>query len=167
MLGTKTTAVGASDYESVQTFDSWVKNVESCLKKALSTARGVNCIIRAVYDVLNAANKYVEDIYECGTEIPKSIQRIVDNCREIIDICENIIKISACSKGDDDSKTSPICFTKLFNTTCKLTWKLSETLILIRLLPSNTEACFSNATKQVEQSFDNFLPAVTQCVLEM
>ncbi|KAH8306636.1 hypothetical protein KR044_001134, partial [Drosophila immigrans] len=139
------------------------------LHKVLSTMRGVNCTIKETLEVMIATTKYIDAIDACGTEVPKDVAKIVKNCMEIIKICDEIIHLNSqlCSSDDEDAKTtSATCFVKLLSATIKLTRKLHDTLILMCKLPGDTEVCFVDATKEVENSYNNFLPKINDCCNE-
>lgn len=137
--------------------------------KVLTTVRGVNCTIKTVADILIATTKYVDSIDACGMAVPREVAKIVKCCKDIIAICEDIIHLNTtiCAAEENGKMTSGKCFWKLFEAVMKLTRKLNTALKLIAKLPADTEACFVDATNEVVESYDNFLPNINKCIDEM
>ncbi|XP_017856698.1 PREDICTED: uncharacterized protein LOC108609489 [Drosophila arizonae] len=158
-------------YEEVELYsdDGFIKTMEKILMKVLTTVRGVNCTIKTVADILIATTKYVDSIDVCGMAVPKEVAKIVKCCKDIIAICEDIIHLNStiCAAEENGKMTSGKCFWKLFEAIMKLTRKLNTALKLIAKLPGDTEACFVDATNEVVESYDNFLPNINKCIDEM
>ncbi|XP_064538402.1 uncharacterized protein LOC135428375 [Drosophila montana] len=158
------------DYMDVEEF-GFIRSVRKALKKVLKTVRGVNCTIKEVIEVLSAATNYVDGIDACGTAVPKDVAAIVNSCKTIISICNDIINLNSklCTTDDPDSSqmSSKKCFWQLFKAVMKLTRKINTTLKQIAKLPSDTSSCFLDATNDVKNSFNNFLPNINTCVDQM
>ncbi|KAH8395508.1 hypothetical protein KR215_011469 [Drosophila sulfurigaster] len=135
------------------------------LRAVLTTVRGVNCTVNEVGEILVATSKYIDDIGGCSTDVPKDIAKIIKSCNQIVTIGDDIIHLNSqlCSDEEGSSVTSTKCFVNLFSATVKLTRKIHDTLELIANLPSDTESCFVDATNEIEDSYDNFLPNINDC----
>ncbi|XP_064554170.1 uncharacterized protein LOC135439378 [Drosophila montana] len=168
LLGTSASDADSFDFEEVEAY-GFIKSVEKALKKALTTVRGVNCTIKEVIEVMLATTNYVDAIDACGMAIPKDIAKIVKNCKSIIALCEDIIHLNStiCADEEDGKMTSSKCFLGLFEAIMKLSYKINTTLKLIAKLPADTESCFLDATKEVEQSYNDFLPNIDKCIEQM
>ncbi|XP_060662697.1 uncharacterized protein LOC132795808 [Drosophila nasuta] len=157
------------EYMDFETF-GFIRSVRKALKKALKTVRGVNCIIKEVNEILSASTGYVDAIDACGTAVPKDVLAIVNSCKTIISLCNDVINANTklCGTSEDGTKTtSKKCFWNLFKTVMKLTRKINTTLKQMASLPSDTSSCFVDATNSVKTSYNNFLPNIDTCVDSM
>ncbi|XP_017052349.1 uncharacterized protein LOC108095689 [Drosophila ficusphila] len=159
------------DYMDVEE-RGFVGSVRKILRKALTTVRGTNCIIKEVVNILSSCTNYVDAIDACGTAIPKDVAKIVNSVKQIINICNDIIHLRSqlCATDDSDGsviKNTSKCFWKLFISSMKLTRRINETLKLIAKLPKDTSSCFVDATNSVSASFNSFLPNINVCIDSM
>ncbi|KAH8404408.1 hypothetical protein KR222_011029, partial [Zaprionus bogoriensis] len=157
-------------FEEVEPFgDNFVTKMRNILLKVLTTVRGVNCTIKEVIEVMDATTKYIDAIDACGTAVPKDVAKIVKNCQSIISICDEILHLNStiCASDDDSKVTTSECFWGLLKAIMKLTYKIDTSLKQIAKLPGDTEACFVDATKEVEQSYNDFLPKIDACIEQM
>lgn len=165
-------AYNAPRFEEVELYgddDGFIKTMEKILMKVLTTMRGVDCTFKEVIEVMAATVRYLEDIDSCGTAVPKDIAKIVKSCKSIIDICNDIIHLRSnlCANDGESKTTTSGCFWELFKAIMRLTRKLNTTLKLIAKMPSDTETCFVDATKNVESSYNAFMPRINMCIDEM
>ncbi|KAH8291954.1 hypothetical protein KR054_002754 [Drosophila jambulina] len=160
-----------NDYMDVEDF-GFIRTCRKILRKALKTVRGTNCIIKEVVEILSACTSYVDAIDDCGTAVPKDVAKIVNNVKDMIKICNDILHLHSklCSKDKSVGsvvKNSSKCFWNLFKASMKLTRKINKTLKLIAKLPADTSACFLNATNKIKVSFNSFLPNINICIESM
>ncbi|XP_023034551.2 uncharacterized protein LOC111519210 [Drosophila willistoni] len=158
------------DYMEIDEFGIF-RGFRRILKKALKTLRGVNCTIKAVVEVLDAATKYVDAVDACGVEVPKSVAKIVQSCKSIISTCNDIIHLNSnvCDNAnyddetDGEKSTTKKCFIQLVKTILKLRRQIKSTLKQIQKLPSDTNKCFVDATDKVKVSFQEFPSNIKNC----
>ncbi|XP_068149443.1 uncharacterized protein [Drosophila tropicalis] len=154
-----------------------ILSCKKILRKALKSVRGTNCILKEVVSVLSACTTYVDAIDACGVAVPKDVANILSSVKSMITICNNIIhanstycNTTAEAEADASSRTIATtgkCFTKVFVATMKLVRKINVTLKLIAKLPSDTSSCFLDATNNVKDACNTFLPKIDVCIDSM
>ncbi|XP_068159029.1 uncharacterized protein [Drosophila tropicalis] len=164
------------DYMDIESY-GFILSCKKILRKALKSVRGTNCILKEVVSVLSACTTYVDAIDACGVAVPKDVAKILASVKSIITICNNIINANSTycdttAEAEADSTTSNVstsakCFTKVFVATMKLVRKINVTLKLIAKLPSDTSSCFLDATNNVKDAFNTFLPKIDVCIDSM
>ncbi|KAL7738906.1 hypothetical protein ACLKA6_008487 [Drosophila palustris] len=166
----ESSASQSASFEEVQPFgDGALKEFEKILKTILTTVRGVNCTMKQVIEVMIATTNYIDAIDACGTAVPKDIAKIVKSCQNIYNICDDIVHLNStiCSHDEDAKMTGLSCTFHLTIAIMKLTRNINTVLKQMYNLPFDTEVCFVDATREVADVYENFMPRVKLCVNDM
>ncbi|KAI8124208.1 hypothetical protein CVS40_5324, partial [Lucilia cuprina] len=137
---------------------SW-STLNIVIRKALSIILGVKCTVREVLEIKAAALKFIDDIERCGNNVSESVQPLLDTCKNIIVICNDILHVNENICGNslnpeetDNSKTPKKCFKKLYKRTVELKDQVKEAITLIRNI-TNTGKCVTEAVRELESVF--------------
>uniref|UniRef100_A0A1L8EIT4 Putative secreted protein n=1 Tax=Haematobia irritans TaxID=7368 RepID=A0A1L8EIT4_HAEIR len=155
----------------------------SVIKAALRTVKGLNCTIKEVLEVQNAAQAFVNNVQACGDAVSKKLQNLINACQDIIDTCKSIMGIneSICGNTDDDNetdsdvqtlgavsdaKTAHKCFVKMVRKVNKLKKQVKKAVKMIKdikKVPGDTSDCAMDAINTLENTFVQFPANVKTC----
>ncbi|XP_073831699.1 uncharacterized protein [Musca autumnalis] len=170
----------AEDNMDIDAQVSWI-GLYFVLHKALTTLKGVNCTIKEVYVIRDAAQAFVSNVQACGGEVSKKLQNLIDACNNIISTANDIIHVNENICGntttDDDStdaavattlssKTAWKCFWKLLFKTMDLKNQVKHAIYLIKHIPSvpgETGDCVNTAVSTLGDAFNQFPTNVKTC----
>ncbi|KAH8237650.1 hypothetical protein KR038_004525 [Drosophila bunnanda] len=162
------------EYMDVEAF-GFIGACKNILWKGFKGVNGTNCIIKEVINVMSACTGYVDNIGHCTLNVPKDVQAIVDNAKQMVTISNSIIHLRSqlCTTTSSTrgvvsaTKNSFKCFIKLFRATMSLVRRMNIMIKQSGRLPSNTATCFVGATKSVVDSCNAFVPNINRCIDNM
>ncbi|KAI8124293.1 hypothetical protein CVS40_5339 [Lucilia cuprina] len=147
---------------------SW-STLNIVIRKALSIILGVKCTVREVLEIKAAALKFIDDIERCGNNVSESVQPLLDACKNIIVICNDILHVNENICGNslnpeetDNSTTPKKCFKKLYKRTVELKDQVKEAITLIKNI-TNTGKCVTEAVRELESVFIKFPIKIEFC----
>ncbi|XP_061389890.1 uncharacterized protein LOC133325081 [Musca vetustissima] len=174
----------ADDVIDIETQVSWF-GIYFVIHKALTMLKGVNCTIKEVFAIRDAAQKFLNDVQACGGEVSKKLQNLIDTCKSIVSTANDIIHVDENICGntpvddvqgtDDDSdvatnpmgnKTGWNCFWKLLFKTMKLKNEVKHAIYLIKHLPAvpgEAGDCVNTAAQDLASVFNQFPSNVKTC----
>lgn len=172
----------AEDVMDIDAQASWF-GIYFVIHKALTTLKGVNCTIKETLAIRDAAQQFVTDVQNCGGEVSKKLQQLIDTCNDIISTANDILNVNEniCGNTSDDDDTttdadaaiSPLksktpwkCFWKLFSTTLHLKNQVKNAISLIKKIPSvpgDTGDCVNTAVDTLANVFNAFPTNVKTC----
>ncbi|XP_005189714.2 uncharacterized protein LOC101890344 [Musca domestica] len=159
------------------------------IKRALRYVKGLNCTIKEVLAIENAAHNFVNSVAACGGQISQKAQNLVNACLDIIETCKAILGIneSVCGNSNDaeetDSdvaaaedvesygvvsklKTSHKCFVQMVRKVNKLKKQVKKVISMIKdikKVPGDTSDCVMAAVNTLETTFTQFPANVKAC----
>ncbi|XP_037812290.1 uncharacterized protein LOC119604029 [Lucilia sericata] len=151
---------------------SW-STLNIVIRKALSIILGVKCTVREVLEIKEAALKFIDDIERCGNNVTNSVQSLIDACKNIIVICNDILHVNENICGNslnpeesDNSTTPRKCFKKLYKRTVELKDQVKEAITLIKNItnvPGDAGKCVTKAVRELESVFIKFPVKIEFC----
>uniref|UniRef100_A0A1I8N8W2 Secreted protein n=1 Tax=Musca domestica TaxID=7370 RepID=A0A1I8N8W2_MUSDO len=162
------------------------------IKRALRYVKGLNCTIKEVLAIENAAHNFVNSVAACGGQISQKAQNLVNACLDIIETCKAILGIneSVCGNSNDveetDSdaataaaaeevesfgvvsklKTSHKCLVQMVRKVNKLKKQVKKVISMIKdikKVPGDTSDCVMAAVNTLETTFTQFPANVKAC----
>ena len=150
------------------------------LIKVLKTLKGLNCTIKEVIAVRNAANQLIDDIKACGGEVSTKVQNLINACIAVVETSEAILGInqSVCGNGDESdiqSRTWHVvsgaqnahkCFVQIFDNVRKLNSQVKTVVKMIgqiKKVPGDTSQCVLDSIDALTTKFTDFPTNVKAC----
>ena len=150
------------------------------LIKVLRTLKGLNCAIKEVVIIHNAAVQLVDDIKACGGEVSQKVQNLINACNAVIETSKAILGInqSICGNSDEndmESRTWHVvagaqnahkCFVEMFNNIRKLNKQVKTVVKMIgqiKKVPGDTSKCVLDSIDALTSHFTDFPSNVKSC----
>ena len=160
------------DYVEITTHSVWT-NLALVIRKALAIIRGVKCTVREVREIKEAAQKFVDDVERCKNNVTGNVQSLVNACKSIISLCDDIIHANEKICGNteepsanDDKKTPKKCYKLLLNQVLELKDQVKDAISLVNViinLPDETSKCAITAVRDLEKVFILFPIKIEAC----
>ncbi|XP_039498623.1 uncharacterized protein LOC120456093 [Drosophila santomea] len=154
--------------------------ISSCRKVLVAGYKGINgtkCIIEEVAKVLLTCTGYVDDLATCTGNIPKDVQAMLSNAKQMIVTSNKILNLrsdlcasttTTTSRGVVSStKSFAHCTLKAFCATMSLVRRMNTMIKQGAALPFNTSSCYVKATKKVVDGCNAFVPNINVCIASM
>ncbi|XP_017055941.1 uncharacterized protein LOC108097916 [Drosophila ficusphila] len=150
--------------------------ISGCRKVLWAGYKGINgtkCIVEEVANVLLTCTKYVDDVASCTGAIPKDVQAMIDNAKQMIVTSNKILNLrsdlcAAKTRGVASSTKSFFhCTWKAFCATMSLVRRMNTMIKQGTALPFNTSNCYTTATKEVVSGCNAFVPNINVCIASM
>lgn len=130
---------------------------------------GVKCTVREVREIREAAEKFINEIENCGDGVSDSVKTLVETCKKIVSICndilhvkENICGISDEPEESDEQETPRKCFKKMYKTTVELKDEVKKAIDLIKVV-TNAGKCAATSVKALESVLIKFPAKIEFC----
>nr|NP_001285370.1 uncharacterized protein Dmel_CG8664, isoform B [Drosophila melanogaster]NP_573211.1 uncharacterized protein Dmel_CG8664, isoform A [Drosophila melanogaster]AAF48720.1 uncharacterized protein Dmel_CG8664, isoform A [Drosophila melanogaster]AAM50937.1 LP09593p [Drosophila melanogaster]AHN59840.1 uncharacterized protein Dmel_CG8664, isoform B [Drosophila melanogaster] len=150
--------------------------IGSCRKILWAGYKGINgtkCIVEEVANVLLTCTNYVDDLSTCTGDIPKDIQAMLNNVKQMIITSNKIINMKSelCASTSrsvvSSTKSFMRCTLKAFYATMSLVRRMNTLIKQGAALPFNTSSCYVDATKKVVDGCNAFVPNINTCIASM
>lgn len=150
--------------------------IGSCRKILWAGYKGINgtkCIVEEVANVLLTCTNYVDDLSTCTGDIPKDIQAMLNNVKQMIITSNKIINMKSelCASTSrsvvSSTKSVMRCTLKAFYATMSLVRRMNTLIKQGAALPFNTSSCYVDATKKVVDGCNAFVPNINTCIASM
>ncbi|EDX02595.1 uncharacterized protein LOC6525665 [Drosophila yakuba] len=155
--------------------------ISSCRKVLVAGYKGINgtkCIIEEVANVLLTCTGYVDDLATCTGNIPKDVQAMLNNAKQMIvtsnkilnlrsDLCASKTTTTTTRGVVSSTKSFARCTLKAFCATMSLVRRMNTMIKQGAALPFNTSSCYVNATKKVVDGCNAFVPNINVCIASM
>ncbi|XP_061389886.1 uncharacterized protein LOC133325076 [Musca vetustissima] len=110
-------------------------------KAALRTLKGVNCSIKQVMKIKDAALNFLPSIHGCGADATKAYANIITTTQNVINTCNAIIQTNEEVCNNDEStngkpSTPKACFTTLLKQFYTLNKQIKAVKTAIKKVPS-------------------------------
>ncbi|XP_061389888.1 uncharacterized protein LOC133325078 [Musca vetustissima] len=155
------------DIETYHIFSSfwWIT------KAALKTLKGVNCSIKQVIKIRDAAVNFLPSIQGCGTDAVNAYANVITATQNVIDTCNAIIQTNEEDCNNDvstDGKTSTpkTCYSKLvkqFYTLNKQLKAVNTAIKKVPSIPSDAADCANQAVNDLTSPMTTFTSSVKAC----
>ncbi|XP_073831698.1 uncharacterized protein [Musca autumnalis] len=138
---------------------------------ALKTLKGVNCTIKQVIAIRDAAQNFIPSIQACGTDAANAYKNVITSAQAVVTTCNNIINLNEQVCNNDvstDGKTSTpsTCFKKLLSQLTTLNKQIKATLTAIKkvpAVPADAASCANSAVSDLTSPMTNFASNIKAC----
>ncbi|XP_016979920.1 uncharacterized protein LOC108045203 [Drosophila rhopaloa] len=150
--------------------------ISGCRKVLWAGYKGINgtkCIVEEVANVLLTCTNYVDDLASCTGAIPKDVQAMLDNAKQMIATSNKILNLKSqlCATSTrgvvSSTKSFFHCTFKAFCATMSLVRHMNTMIHQGHDLPFKTGACYVDATNKVVNGCNAFVPNINTCIASM
>ncbi|XP_005189799.2 uncharacterized protein LOC101890618 [Musca domestica] len=160
-------ASGEVDVENFTIFSSfwWIA------RAALKTLKGVNCTIKQVMAIRDAAQNFLPSLQACGTDAVNAYKNVITSAQAVVQTCNTIININeeVCNNDvstDGKTSTPSTCFKQLLSQLVTLNKQIKATKTAIKkvpAVPSDAADCANNAVNDLTSPMTNFASNIKAC----
>ncbi|XP_061389889.1 uncharacterized protein LOC133325079 [Musca vetustissima] len=140
-------------------------------KAALKTLKGVNCSIKQVIMIRDAAVNFLPSLQNCGTDAVNAYANVITATQNVIDTCNAIIQTNEQVCNNDEStnvstSTPKTCFSTLlkqFYTLNKQLKAVNTAIKKVPSIPSDAADCANQAVNDLTSPMTNFASSIKAC----